>query len=321
MASRMHNIGAARRGGCHRLWDAGHVARFLREPSKRVGDDEHSTASSSQPAVLPSYVRARGGVRMVFSARGGRTALVERGESGGYRVRCPRRHGPQADTCEAVLINTGGGMAGGDRMAVEAHAGPGASAVVTTQAAEKIYRSQGPATALGTALRLEPGSRLDWVPQETILFSGSRWHRTLAVDTVSDATLTLAETTVFGRLAMRETVEEGTVADRWRVRRDGRLVFADDVRLGDDPARQMAARASGGGARALATILHVAPGAELRIDGARGMLDGAAAECGASAWNGMLLMRFASPDPQALRADVARAIEWVRARPMPRSWG
>ncbi len=258
---------------------------------------------------------------MVFAARGGPTSLIERAESGGYRVRCPRQHGAQAGTCEAVLINTGGGMAGGDRMAVEVQVGCAASAVVTTQAAEKIYRSQGPATEIEALLRLEPGSRLDWVPQETILFSGSRWCRTLTVDTASDATLTLAESTVFGRLAMRETVGEGTVADRWRVRRDGRLVFAEDVRLGDAPALQMAARAAGGGACALATILHVAPGAELRIDEARGMLDGAAAECGASAWNGLLLMRFASPDPQALRADVARAVAWVRERPMPRSWG
>ncbi len=272
-------------------------------------------------ALVPEYVRAVGGVRVVLGASSERTVALERAESGGYRVRFPRPREPTlAGICEAVLINTGGGMAGGDRVRTEVRVMQGASAVVTTQAAEKIYRSQGPLTEIDIALRLDSGSRLAWLPQEMILFSGSRWRRRLTADVVGDAALTLLESVVFGRVAMREAVEQGFCHDRWRIRRDRRLVFAEDVRLDGNPARQLLRKASGDGARALATILYIAPDAEMRIEEARGIMADARSECGASAWNGMLLVRFVARDPQLLRCDLVRFMEKFRGSPLPRSW-
>ncbi len=272
-------------------------------------------------ALVPAFVRARGGIRVVLGTRQGRTVALERAESAGYRVRFPRHHGAASpDSCEAVLINTGGGMAGGDRLRAEFLLGAEASAVVTTQSAEKIYRSQGPEAEIEVALRLGPGSRLDWLPQETILFSGSRWRRSLSADIAPDAALTLLESTMFGRTARGEVVDTGSVHDRWRIRRDGRLVFAENVRLADHPARHLLAKASGSGARALATILHVASDAEARIDEVRGILADATSECGASAWNGMILVRFVADNAQELRSDLVRFMETFRGAPMPRSW-
>jgi urease accessory protein len=266
--------------------------------------------------LVPASVRASGGVRVRFGASSGRTQGLERAESGGYRVRFPRA----AESCEAVLINTGGGMAGGDRMKAAIALEADAAATVTTQAAEKIYRSQGPLTEIDVQLSLDTSSRLDWLPQETILFSGSRWRRKLTADVAADASLTIAESLVFGRIAMSEVVDRGFYHDRWRIRRAGKLVFAEDMRLDTNPARLLAAKASGNGARALATILHVAPDAEQRIEEARDLLVEAASECGASAWNGMLIVRFASRDAQALRSDLVRFVEGFRHAPMPRSW-
>lgn len=272
-------------------------------------------------ALVPEFVRAAGGVRMVLGARSGRTMPLERAESGGYRVRFPRHsEAGLCGVCEAVLINTGGGMAGGDRMRTEVRVTQGACGVATTQSAEKIYRSQGPVTEIDVALRVESYARLAWLPQETILFSGSRWRRKLAADMAPDAELTILESTVFGRSAMGELIHEGSVHDRWRIRRGGRLVFADDVRLDDNPAELLSHTASGNGARAVATILHLAPDAEMRIDEARDRLASASSECGASAWNGMLLVRFVSGDAQLLRSDLVRFMEGFRGLPMPRSW-
>ncbi|UDL93846.1 urease accessory protein UreD [Lichenihabitans sp. PAMC28606] len=266
--------------------------------------------------IVPDFVRAAGGVRMVLAARGGRTVALERAESGGYRARFPTQYG---ETCEAVLINTGGGMAGGDSMRTEVRLLPGASAVVTTQAAEKIYRSQGPDTSVEVALHLEAGSRLAWLPQEMILFADSRWRRDLSADIAADASLTLIESVMFGRTAMREVVDRGLCRDRWRIRRAGRLVFADEIRL-DAPVAQLLSPASGGGAHALATVLHVAPDAEDRLDQARALLEETRSEAGASAWNGMLLIRFVARDAQVLRSDLVRFVEAFRGSPMPRSW-
>lgn len=267
------------------------------------------------PAV-PPFVRADGGVRIRFATQDGRTDARERAESGGFRVRFPRNAG----ACEAVLINTGGGMAAGDRMSLDIALDPGASAVVTTQAAEKFYRSQGSSTTVEARLRLEEQSALAWLPQESILFSGSRLRRRLAVGMSADAKLTLAESLVFGRIAMNEVMGHGFWHDRWRVRRDGKLVFAEDMRLDGDIARLLAAKASGNGARALATILHVAPDAEERLAEARDLLGAASCECDASAWDGILVMRLLSRDPQALRADLVGVLEKFRHSPMPRSW-
>jgi urease accessory protein len=285
-------------------------------------DPRHlSGAAKSAPAPLPSYIRAAGAVRMVFEARTDCTRLIERADGGGYLVRTPHSRGATEEKqCQAVLINAGGGMAGGDRLTIIAEVREGAAAAITTQAAEKIYRSQAPPTDIDVSLTLASNSRLDWIPQETILFSGSRLRRCLTAALPDSATLTVGEAVVFGRVAMDEAVETGSVLDRWRISRNGTLIFADDLRLDDAPARRLSRRASGAGARALATILHIAPDAELRIEAAREMMQHGSAEGGASAWNGMLLLRFVSPDPQALRSHFITALEWLRGATTPRCW-
>ena len=149
-----------------------------------------------------------------------------------------------------MLINTGGGMAGGDRMSIAVGIAEGARAVLTTQAAEKLYRSDGPETEIAVDIALGPGSRLDWLPQEQILFDGARLRRRLDVELAASAALTLVESVVFGRVAMGEVAESGSFRDRWRIRRDGRLVFAEDVRL--EGPRQTLAQKSGRGGRARA---------------------------------------------------------------------
>jgi urease accessory protein len=271
---------------------------------------------AGSPPQVPGFVRAAGGVRVAFGATPRGTRALRVAESGGYRVRFPRAGG----CCEAVLINTGGGMAGGDAMRVDLSIAAGAEALVTTQAAEKVYRSQGPDTRIDVALTLGAGARLAWMPQEAILFSGARVARHVAVAMPADASLTMVEAVVFGRTAMGETFAAGAFADRWRIRRDGRLAFAEDVRLGGRVADVLALKACGGAARALAVVLVVAPDAEARLDDARAALAEAHSQCAASAWEGMLVARFLSSDAQALRADLVRFLETWRGRPMPRSW-
>jgi urease accessory protein len=268
---------------------------------------------SSKASRVPDFVRADGSVRVVFGAAAGGALPLTIAESGGYRVRFPR-------TGEGVLINTGGGIAGGDRMNVRITAQTGADAVVTTQAAEKVYRSEGTDAEIAVALALESKSRLAWLPQEQILFDGARLARTLDVSLTADASLTLVESVVFGRLAMGETMRSGRFRDRWRIRRDGRLVFAEDVHLEGAVTETLARRAVANDARSLATFLHIAPDAERLARDGRGVLAGASCECGLTAFDGMVLARFLSPDPQVLRTDLARFVGALRGGPMPRSW-
>ena len=273
------------------------------------------TVSAEPPVAMPRMIRAAGDIRARFVASPRGTALTALYESGGYRLKFPR-----GTRCEAVLVNTGGGMTGGDRLKVDITLDEKAETVITTQSAEKIYRADGTASEIAVRLSLAAGATCAWLPQESILFSGARLSRRFDVAMAGDATLTLFEGIIFGRIAMGERVTTGSIRDRWRVRRGGQLVFAEELALGKDIAALLDRKALGDGARAVATILHVTPDAERMIDDARASLKGASCECGVSAWNGMLVARFAARDPLALRGAASRFLTRFRNQALPRVW-
>jgi urease accessory protein len=265
--------------------------------------------------------RARGEVRATFARAGARTEAAAVFETGGLRVRFPRAGGQ----CEAVIVNTGGGMAGGDRMRTSLSLSPGARVLATTQSAEKIYRADGVPTEVDLRLRVEAGAALVWAPQETLLFEDARLSRRLEADVATDGSLLIVEAAVFGRLAHGEARIDASFRDDWRVRRDGRLVFADAVRL-ENAGASLDRPAVGGGARAIATLLYVDPLAPTQLDGLRAALDavaqapGEGLEAGASVVDGALIARMLSPAPGRVRAALIAALRVLRGQEAPRVW-
>lgn len=276
---------------------------------------------ASADPLLPAYVRADGGVRLRFGKAGAATRRLGLAESGGYRARFPTTFDA---SCEAVLINTGGGMAGGDRMTVSAAIETGADAVITTQAAEKIYRSQGADTRVETALTVGAGASLAWLPQECILFSGARLARDLSIDLAADSRLVACESVYFGRSAMGEAVTRGALRDRWRIRREGSLVFAEDLRLDGAIDRTLARPAIAAGARAIATVIAAGPDHLSQLDGIRALLaegpDLSGVEAGAGLVSGLLVIRLLSRDASALRRALVMLLRHVTGRALPRTW-
>jgi urease accessory protein len=262
--------------------------------------------------------RARGHARLAFGAGDGTTRLLELFQSGAARIRLPRVE-PGA-TKEAVLINTAGGVTGGDHLVYEIAVGPGATAIVSTQAAERIYKRSAGTGRIETSITIADGARLDWLPQETILFDNSSLSRRLSIDVASDATLLAAESIILGRTAMGETIRTIGLADSWRVRRGGKLIFADGLRLDGDASEIMRNGATGGGVIALATLLLVSPDAGSHLEAARAALETPLGEAGVSAWNGMLVARLAAPAGHLLRADLIKLLLSLRAAPLPRVW-
>jgi urease accessory protein len=276
-------------------------------------DDVHAAAAT---ALAP--VRARGGVSIKFKAgHDGRTRLADLHERGGFRAKLPRTHG----LTEAVLINTGGGLLGGDAVRFDVEVEPGAAAQVTTQSAERVYRSLGTDCAVDVALTVAAGGRLHWLPQETILFNQAQLTRTISVKMADDATLVLVEATVFGRAAMNERVLAGSLHDAWRIRRGGQLIYADAVKLSGDVSQQLSRAAIGANATAMATVLYIAADAADRVEGARAALSPLSARAAVSAWNGMLVGRLLAPSADALKADVARLVAYLSGHDLPRVWG
>lgn len=276
---------------------------------------------ASADPLLPAYVRADGGVRLRFGKVGEVTRRLELAESGGYRARFPTTFDA---TCEAVLINTGGGMAGGDAMRVAAVVEPGAEAIITTQAAEKIYRSQGADTRVETKLVVGSGAGLAWLPQESILFSGARLARNLSIDLALGSRLVACETIYFGRSAMGEAVTRGALRDRWRIRRGGKLVFAEDLRLDGAIEAKLARPAIAAGARAIATVIAAGPDHLSQLDAIRSQFaespDFTEVEAGAGVVSGLLVIRLLSTDAGALRRALVMLLRHVTGRALPRTW-
>lgn len=279
-------------------------------------------AATAADVAMMSGVRARGALSVRFSRRQSSRGLPETyphtvSETGGYRMRFPK--GGAAGVPEAVFINTGGGVAGGDRVQFAVSADAGSAAAVTTQAAERIYRTLGPATEITVRLDVASGARLAWLPQETILYDETRLKRRIDVGMADDATLVLVEMFVFGRTAMGERLTSSAIDDRWNIRRGGRLVLTEAVKCDGAVADMLDRPAVGAKARAAATIVCVTPDAERLVDAAREVV-GSSAAGAISGWNGLLCARFLSEDATAVRAAVSRLGAWLWRAPLPRVW-
>jgi urease accessory protein len=269
------------------------------------------------PSLVP-YQRARGRVEVAFGQQDGSARLRRLYQSGSSKGFLPKTHGRPP---EVVLVNTAGGVTGGDRIDQVISAGPGVRLVVTTQAAERVYRALAGAARIETRLAAGAGASLDWLPQETILFDGGHLARRLEVDLAVDATFTGLETLVLGRAAMGETLERGAIADQWRIRRDGRLIHAEALRIDGDFRAATAGSATLGGCRALATLIHAAPDAGDRLASARAGIAGLdAVRAAATAKAGVLILRLVAHDLAPLRAALVRFLSEFRTDPLPRVW-
>jgi urease accessory protein len=271
--------------------------------------------SNASSAVFAAN-RARGAVAFDVQLADGATRRRHLHESGSLRVRFPS---PEGEGLSAVFVNTAGGMAGGDRFDIEIAAGEGARLTLTTAAAEKVYRAAGPAAELNIALKAASGAHLSWLPQETILFDRARISRRIDIDLAESASLLLCEIVVFGRAAMGECMRHGEFVDRWRVRRGGRLVFAETVRLAGNIGQKLGCPAIAKAAAAVGTALIV-PGDEAVVERIREASDTFGGEVGISAWNGFAMARFCAQDAARLRADMIAVLGRVSASALPRLW-
>ncbi|KRE01412.1 urease accessory protein UreD [Bosea sp. Root670] len=260
--------------------------------------------------------RAQGQASVSFRSRDGQTCLDRLFQEGCAKLRFPRPLG--SDDPQAILINTAGGLTGGDSFAIDANLASHTNACVTTQACERIYRSTGADAVVTNRLRLAAGARLAWLPQETILFDGGRLSRSLDVDLAEEAELVAVEAILFGRQAMGETLRSGHLHDRWRVRRDGRLIFADDLRVTGDIAARFAPQPAMAGCRAMATVLFTGPAPERHLDAARSIIG---PNGGASAWHGKFLARLVEETGLALRRRLEPLLTLLMGgRPLPKVW-
>lgn len=267
-------------------------------------------------ATHPRLQRASGESRVVFAVRDGVTRLVDLYQRDPCRVLFPDPE--PGDPPEAILLTTSGGVTDGDRLRTAIKATADARAVATTQAAEKIYRATGPIEHCGidVALAVGNGAALDWLPQETIVFRGARLKRRTVADIATGGSLLACEMVVLGRAASGERFTGGLLLDTWSVRRAGRLVWMDTLRVeGETPDG-----AGFGDANALATVVGVREMPEPHFEKARALLkDAETVRAGVTLVNGVLVARLLG-EAAAVRRATVRFLGDLRGRRLPRVW-
>lgn len=234
-------------------------------------------------------------------------------QQGSLKVLFPR---PAGAALEAVILNTAGGLTGGDRMQTTVETGPGAHVVVSTQAAERAYRAQrGSRAEVDVTLTVAAGGRIDWLPQETILYEGCALARRLRVNLASSGKVLLVEPLIFGRAAMGETLRNALLRDRWDICRDGQLLFADALHLTGD-VQALLDRT--GGAGAMASLMYAGSDAGRFLNMVRSLIPVTA---GASLIrDGLLFVRILAHDGFDLRKVLFPVIECLSAAPLPKVW-
>lgn len=249
--------------------------------------------------------RARGAVRLGVGESGLRTHR----EEGSLKIRLPSGSG------QAILINTAGGIAGGDRYAIDIEASAGSRLAVSSQAAERVYRTLGPSADITVSQRVDCGARLCWLPQETILFDGSGLTRRLKVDVQRDSFFLGLESTVLGRRESGETIRHIAFREEWTIRRDGALLHSERLRIDGALPRGLAELRDAG---AFATLILLAPDAEERALPCHPHLGPSG---GLSAWDGRLVIRLLEEDGFHLRKRLLGLIAaLLPPSEIPRVW-
>ena len=265
--------------------------------------------------AISKLERSEGRAEVAFVKREDSTQVAHLYQSGCLRVLIPKNYKSFPD---AVIINTAGGITGGDNLEIKADIGEKSEVCLTTQTAERIYKSGYGFGKIGVELNLRKNSKLDWLPQETILFDNSAVKRSIKVNMSGQSKLFMVESIVLGRRAMGETLTNCLFSDQWKIFRDNMIVDMEALKL-VEPS-QLSGSASLGSNTALATILYVAKDAEERLQQMRSLLNNFNLFSAASAWNGKLIARIASESPYSLRKVLIYVISKFRGTDLPRVW-
>ena len=271
-------------------------------------DINTATKEAAQP-------RAIGAVRVVGHFKNDKSRLANLRQSGALKLLFPRR----AFGLEAVMINTAGGITGGDRFSISTEACDSCHMTLTTQAAERVYRAQpGQTGRMDTRLRVGAGARLNWMPQETILYNHCSFQRHLTANLAKDATLLVVEPLVIGRIAMGEVLSNAWFNDCIDIRRDGRRLYYDAVRLHGDITAKLSRPAVANGANAMANLIFTAPNAGRHLTFLRDALP----DTGGVSLIGddLLVLRLLAKDSFVLRKSLLPILDRLTDNGLPLCW-
>jgi urease accessory protein len=281
-------------------------AAYQHNLGKRAIPPGPSNASSGSPRDF-DLQRASGVARIILNGSKNGTRIADIYQKFPTRVIFPKIG--DGTMKEAVLINSAGGIAGGDRLEIEVIALNNASVAVTSQAAEKVYRALDQPARVATKLKACATSKLAWLPQETIVFNQARIRRQTEIDVSSGAELMALEWMVLGRAAHGEEVVSGHISDNWRVKRDGRLIWADGFYVADEVFAQLHRKALLSNCKAVGTFIYFGSDLDARLQVLREIAASLECQCAATVVGALIVIRFAAITCSDLRRGLRRLLD------------
>lgn len=285
----------------------------MNEPVSQVDRLEDAPRATIQR----SHGRAHVDVRA--TPRG--TVLADLYQHANAKIRIPKTYEP---TLQAVLVNTAGGIAGGDTLQWTARAAQSAQLLVTTQACERIYGHATQAAHIDNHVEVAAQAFCAWLPQETILYDGAQLRRSLTVDVASDASFIGLESIVLGRAHMGETLTQFDMRDRWLIKRAGVPLYADVLRL-DAASVVETGRAGMDAMTVMATLVYVpyadSPPMKAITERIARLAPSGGVHIGASAFDTHLVCRLLAPSSYALRQALPPMLDAIDAQfHLPKIW-
>jgi len=253
--------------------------------------------------------RAKGLGRVALRGSPGGNQIVDLFQCSPIRVMLPQIGARAIE--EVVFINTGGGIAGGDHLGFALTALADACVVGTSQTAERVYRALSEPARVTTKLQASEGSKLAWLPQETIFFNGARLIRTTEVELVSGAELLALEWLVLGRTAHGEEILTGHIAENWRVTIDGRLSWADCFRVEDATFPYLHNQALLSTHKAFGTLIYFGRDLRSRLEFFRELVSSLPCRCEATLVAGLIVVRFACEFATVLRGGLREILKRI----------
>jgi len=261
--------------------------------------------------------RTRGRAFLSVAPRRGQNRLIDLFQSGSAKVMLPSAEGTSP---EAIFLNTSGGLTSGDDLHFGMSVGGDGALIAVTQTAERAYLAQSGPARLTVRADVAANARLDWLPQETILFQGADLLRDTRIDLGLGARVVLVEMIVLGRRAMGEVVSNARMMDRRQVTVRGRPLWMEAQELTPETVARTRTSAALGPAHVFATLALCGPGTEAAAEGLQSqpLPDGVTAA--ASGWNGRTILRATATELWPLKLYLGQMIARLTGRPLPRVW-
>ena len=261
---------------------------------------------------MDSLPRAKGALHLTTSGQSKIKSLFQQGST---RVLFPRR----AKGLECIMINTSGGLTGGDKLSNSIICEGHSHLTISTQGCERIYKSgDGTAAMVENIVTVKNSSRVYWLPQETIIFDQGRIKRHLKVELSSEAEALIVEPVIFGRLAMGETSISGHFEDKIEIHVDGKIAYLDKTRLTGEISKTLKRPAVSNGSTATAILIFKSETAKSFLNFVREQVN---AQSGVSLINtNFMVARFVAPTGYELRKMLVPVINKITDENLPKTW-